>query len=504
MVVTSLPSSAMPRQRKHRIYWKNGRAYADFRDYALWGGRQEALRAPESSGATSDANEALRLCTRRLDELEEAKAAYPTGIPTMEADPLDRIAPFVGYHLARLEKRVKRGRMLTPKEICVPKSQLIHATMFLAKRGKHRLREITTGDVRAWLLEIEAHPPKPLTERRGGRAGPLSEATRAKYLATLNGLLRRAWREERIAENPIDRLDPDERPSPGPSTTPFLEIPDAALALEVGRLFSFRGRSDMQHYVRMAMHLLTGGRGSEVEGLEKADLDFVDGWVWFRPNATRANVNKARGTARRVPMWPQLRSILEEYLAGPHAPEGSRLFDGGEFRKWMDKVANQLGWPLIRVRLKVFRVTYASARIQTLDGGAPVSDWTVQQEMGHGSMQMLQQVYVRVGVIRQRRQHVEYRWEEYASTLDRKFEAAAMLPPRWRKVLDALPRRGATATVWLRACEVPAGTFYYIRDQLVVRGLVARDGQGIGSRFRRAVPEVLGGDAAPVDLLRAG
>ncbi|MDB4951638.1 MAG: hypothetical protein JWM27_4287 [Gemmatimonadetes bacterium] len=73
-----------------------------------------------------------------------------------------------------------------------------------------------------------------------------------------------------------------------PLTTPFLEIPDAALALEVGRLFSFHGRSDMQHYVRMAMHLLTRGRGSEVEGLEKADLDFLGGWVWFRLNATRA------------------------------------------------------------------------------------------------------------------------------------------------------------------------------------------------------------------------
>ncbi|MDB4951639.1 MAG: hypothetical protein JWM27_4288 [Gemmatimonadetes bacterium] len=143
----------------------------------------------------------------------------------MEAGPLDRIAPFVGYHLARLEKRVKRGRMFTAKEIGVRKSRLIHATTFLARRGKHTLRGITTGDVRAWLVEIEARPPKPLTERRGGRTGPLSEGTRAKYLATLNRLLRRAWREERIAENPIDRLDPDERPSPGPSDDPVSRDP---------------------------------------------------------------------------------------------------------------------------------------------------------------------------------------------------------------------------------------------------------------------------------------
>jgi hypothetical protein len=102
----------MPRQRTSRIYLKNGRAYADFRDFAPWGGRQEALRAPGAAAATSNLDEAMRICASRLSALEEAKRAHPEGTP--EEDPLARIAAFAGYHLAGLEKRRKRGRALTP------------------------------------------------------------------------------------------------------------------------------------------------------------------------------------------------------------------------------------------------------------------------------------------------------------------------------------------------------------------------------------------------------
>jgi hypothetical protein len=38
----------------------------------------------------------------------------------------------------------------------------------------------------------------------------------------------------------------------------------------------------------------------------------------------------------------------------------------------------------VEIRTRPFRVTYATARLQTLDGGAPVSPWTVEKELGHG------------------------------------------------------------------------------------------------------------------------
>jgi hypothetical protein len=51
----------------------------------------------------------------------------------------------------------------------------------------------------------------------------------------------------------------------------------------------------------------------------------------------------------------------------------------------------------IEIRTRPFRVTYATARLQTLDGGAPVSPWTVEKELGHGPRAMPEEVYGRPG-----------------------------------------------------------------------------------------------------------
>lgn len=101
----------MSRSRKSRIYWKNGRAYADFRDFALWGGRQEALIGKDARTATKHVDEAMRLCAARMADLEEARRLYPEGLP--EFDPLDAIATFIGHHVVCLEKRRRRGRAWT-------------------------------------------------------------------------------------------------------------------------------------------------------------------------------------------------------------------------------------------------------------------------------------------------------------------------------------------------------------------------------------------------------
>lgn len=319
--------------------------------------------------------------------------------------------------MERLAARKRRGKQLTAKDQQGRRSQLLQAAKFFAIRGCVYLRDITAVDVRAFLVSLELHHPEPLRPRLGGRRGVPAESTRQKYLVTLNGMLRRAWREGSIVENPVDRLDPDDRPSPGPSPTPFLEIADVSLLLEYARRQA-RNRRTTQNYVRIAVHLLTGGRGSEVAGLEKADIDLIEDFVWFRPNGTRENVNKSRGAARRVPLWSQLKGILLEYLAGPFVPTGRSLFDGGSSTTWMNRIAEELGWPRNLVRLGVFRVTYASARVQTLDNGAPISIWTVQQEMGHATIEMLKDVYVRIGTIRRRGTEVAYPWDEYAPELD--------------------------------------------------------------------------------------
>jgi hypothetical protein len=100
-----------------------------------------------------------------------------------------------------------------------------------------------------------------------------------------------------------------------------------------------------------------------------------------------------------VPLWPQLAAILKAYLRGPHRPTGDLLFPSAvgdreamltDCRKLLDHLAvrsglaRQLtveegkprtkgGWPMLDfpLRTKMFRRTYCSARLQTLDGGRP-------------------------------------------------------------------------------------------------------------------------------------
>jgi hypothetical protein len=71
----------------------------------------------------------------------------------------------------------------------------------------------------------------------------------------------------------------------------------------------------------------------------------------------------------------------------------------------------------------MFRHTYCSARLQTLDGGAPVSPYTVSGELGHGSGAMVQKVYAHLGVIRHRSEMPEYRVEQHATVLADRLDA---------------------------------------------------------------------------------
>ena len=65
----------------------------------------------------------------------------------------------------------------------------------------------------------------------------------------------------------------------------------------------------------------------------------------------------------------------------------------------------------------MFRHTYCAARLQTLDGGAPVAVYSVSRELGHSSTAMVERVYSHMGTIRHRSEQVEYRVEQHAERL---------------------------------------------------------------------------------------
>jgi integrase len=196
--------------------------------------------------------------------------------------------------------------------------------------------------------------------------------------------------------------------------------------------------------------LLTGGRESEVLGLEVDDISLDRGVVTFRPNAWRRL--KTATSHRSVPLWPQLREILERYLA-EHPP--SRLLfpsyrTGAEamltdFRKLLDAVAVRAGWKPGEIRSKTFRHTYCAARLQTVDQGAPVSTYTVAREMGHGGEAMVRRVYGHLGQVRHRSEAVEYRIEQHLINLGptRHRSSGVELSIRNRAVVGSNPTGGS-------------------------------------------------------------
>jgi integrase len=73
----------------------------------------------------------------------------------------------------------------------------------------------------------------------------------------------------------------------------------------------------------------------------------------------------------------------------------------------------------------MFRHTYCAARLQTLDGGAPVLLFTVSRERGHTLPAMVQRVYSHLGSVRHRSEFVEYRIEQHRKVLGKRLETLA-------------------------------------------------------------------------------
>ena len=60
-------------------------------------------------------------------------------------------------------------------------------------------------------------------------------------------------------------------------------------------------------------------------------------------------------------------------------------------------------------RLTKFRHTYATARLQTTDGGKQIALWTVAKELGHKTVALVEDTYGHPNHFRPRGEAVEYR-----------------------------------------------------------------------------------------------
>jgi integrase len=400
-----------------------GRAWGDFRDYADCGGRQEALTADGERLATQDPDVAQALAAARLRELDaqrHGRALHGRGKGT----------PLGAYAAEHLEKKAKAGK--------VTHDWLEMAELFLSRAVAHfgadrDLESITVEDTQAWAAHLATLPARKDTRKPKADGSPpparpvrtMSGGSVRHALNALSNLYRRAQSEGKVPPgfNPVGAMM--EKPAGVRREAKWLEVPDAALLLESARTLppdpwhKDALTAEAAHAI-LATFLLTGGRSAEVLGLEVDDVSFERQTVTFRPNDWRRL--KTLTSARVVPLWPQLAEILR-----PYAGHGSNLLfpshiSGKEamlsdWRGTLDRVAMRAGWERGEIRSKMFRHTYCSARLQTLDGGAPVSPFTVSRELGHGSQKMVEEVYSHLGTMRHRTGAVEFRVEQHRKAL---------------------------------------------------------------------------------------
>ena len=406
--------------KKSRIYWRSRggsrRAYADFRAV---GGKREPLIAPGDKLATTDRDVAAKLYADRLGVLEGARRGHALGVPSGAGITLAEMAA-TDLAVREESKRYSDSHLgiLTER---------IRVVLELLDETK-RLTAVTVADVRTLISALR--------RRSNRRGGTLSDTSIRHHLSALSGLYRRAQEEGALPPgfNPVSALR--EKPAGRQQEAKWLEVPDAARFLEAARTYVAPEEGTPFAHALIATFLLTGARETEVYGLQLDDVSFDRQTVTIRPNIWRRL--KTRGSERVVPLWPQLAEILRAYLMGPHRPTGELLFPSvttgreamlTDVRKLLNHVAVRAGfltvllddqgkalkkggWPVYEgtpVRTKQFRHTYCAARLQTLDGGAQVSMYTVSRELGHSSIAMVQRVYSHVGTVRHRSEAVEYR-----------------------------------------------------------------------------------------------
>lgn len=378
----------------YSLYNREGRWYGDFRGI---GGGQHALIPPGQKRATKDKRVARALASEIEKELLRRQL---TGIVTGRT----KRVTFAEYATEHWETKDNLGKDLSPSHLNDLAKRLEVAADFFG--ASTALDAIGGEDVRRFYMH--------LTKRDNGRGGVLSSSTQRAYLSALGGMLEQARCEGYIDDNPVRNLTV--RPVVERSEAQFYEAGTVWEVLQAAREYDTR-RPGSFIYPVIATLAYTGGRKSEVLGLEIEDVDFdstlvhsVKGSIAFRPNRWRTL--KTRGSERTVPMWPDLRGVLQPFVG---TRDSGLLFpadNGGmrrDLRKALDRVGEMAGLPAGYVRTKAFRHTYGSMRIQTVDAGEPVAIYTVSRELGHRDTKMVEQTYGHLMNTRHRRAVVSYR-----------------------------------------------------------------------------------------------
>jgi len=396
---------------KQRLYRRGvtGRYYVDLRDL---GGEREALVPEGESYATTDEVIALSLAGKKIEELQAKLRGEHFG-------GLKRIATLGTFsHEWIVYRRSFCDKDGFASSRTIKRYEQALRQLFSVIDEDARMDRVTTADAKQALAALS---------RRRSRSGQTLKASSLRQVLAAMQLIYDHAQDEGVVPmdyNPWRAIRRADRPKPPKtSSTDFLEVSEATELIEAcDDLDSTR----MPLRTIVATLLLTGARKDEILGLEVKDVDFRRHVVHIHSNRWRKVKTRDE---RFVPLWPQLQEELKQYLERIPRKHGL-LFpseDSDERRDVMitainknlrkardlaaEKIGGAAGAALAakQVTPRALRPTYCAARLQTLDHGQPVALWTVKKELGHGSMQMIDRVYGRLGVIRHRSEVVEYR-----------------------------------------------------------------------------------------------
>ncbi|HKF83167.1 MAG TPA: site-specific integrase [Solirubrobacterales bacterium] len=358
-----------------------------------------AGRTRVERGIYRQPNGKLTVCARRAGrlhfrtagtDLSEARRARADLIAALEtgrvpASPHLRLDTVASLWSERFEAMVAAGDR-RPRTYEAHRFHLDHD--LLPRLGRRRVASLGVEDVAGLISEL--------------RAAGRSAKTTANSLATLQSVLRFARRRGWILADPVELLEPWERPRP--SRRPRGRVLGRA---EIERLL---GACPPHDRLLVETALFSGLRISELLGLVWTDVDFAAGLIRVRAQLSRAHrgeparrvAPKTPASVREIPLVPQLAGHLGAHRQGTPFPSptdwvfptsrGTPLGERNVARRVLKKAADEAGLndegrPALRFH--DLRHTFASHLI--IDLGLDVAQ--VSRILGHARITITLDIY---------------------------------------------------------------------------------------------------------------
>jgi integrase len=329
----------------------------------------------------------FRTCGRNLDQARRAREDLISALEAgrVPASPRLRLDTVASLWSERFEAMVAAGDR-RPRTYEAHRFHLDHD--LLPRLGRRRIAAIGVEDVAALIGDL--------------RAVGRSAKTTANALATLQSVLRFARRRGWILADPVELLEPEERPRP-----PHRLRGRVLGRAEIERLL---GACPARGRLLVETALFSGLRISELLGLTWADVDFYAGLIRVRAQLSRAHrgeparrvAPKTQASVREIPLVPQLAGHLGAHRQGTPFPtstdwvfptsRGTPLGERNVARRVLKRAADQAGLnddERPALRFHDLRHTFASHLI--VDLGLDVAQ--VSRILGHASIAITLDVY---------------------------------------------------------------------------------------------------------------